>query len=129
MHVTIQNKPLHVHTYFILYLSSLAVGYLTFSMVQCLDSWLNYLHVCIFHYALLIHLNCIVINVGLGIALFESNGCGRARYTILWVYIVFVILLLIFQAIQFVVFTISTLRSPPESMLMLHPVLCFIKFL
>ena len=68
-----------------------------------------------FFYQFLVYL---VVNVGLGIALFEAGGCGTrsaSQYTILWVYIAFVAFLLILQFTLFVVFTVSALKSSPES--------------
>ena len=51
-----------------------------------------------------------VTNVGLGIALFE-NSCTGGSYTILWVYIGFVIFLLALQGTLFIVFTIIALTN------------------
>ena len=61
----------------------------------------------------------LVINVGLGIALFETGGCPSDRagsnYSILWVYVAFVAFLLAFQVALFVVFTLVALNAPFES--------------
>lgn len=62
-----------------------------------------------------------MVNVGLGIALLEAGGCpregfGASQYTILWVYIAFVVFLLILQISLFLVFTLVALNADPESM-------------
>ena len=59
-----------------------------------------------------------MINVGIGIALFESGGCieiAASEYTILWVYIAFVCFLLITQIVLFIIFTISAFTADPAS--------------
>lgn len=53
-----------------------------------------------------------VVNVGLGIAVFENScGAGAQNYTILWIYIAFVVYLLATQVTLFVIFTIVAFRE------------------
>ena len=56
-----------------------------------------------------------MVNVGLGIALFESGCGGTGSYRLLWVYIAFVVFLMIIQVTMIIVFTVLTFRADPES--------------
>jgi hypothetical protein len=62
-----------------------------------------------------------LVNVGLGIALFETGGChgsrsiGGSNYTILWIYIAFVAFLLILQMGLFLIFTLIAFNSSSQS--------------
>uniref|UniRef100_A0A1X7UY64 DOMON domain-containing protein n=1 Tax=Amphimedon queenslandica TaxID=400682 RepID=A0A1X7UY64_AMPQE len=67
-----------------------------------------------------------LVNVGLGIALFESGCGGTNSFTLLWVYIVFVILLVIIQLVMTIVFTVMAFRAPPEKRAALGPT--FLKY-
>lgn len=48
-------------------------------------------------------------NVGLGIALLEGGGCIPTSYSILWVYVAFVVFLVILQVALYVVFSVIAL--------------------
>ena len=65
-----------------------------------------------------LYLSLIVANVGLGIALLESNGCSpleASQYRILWLYIAFVCFLVMLQVSLFFIFTLTALNASPES--------------
>ena len=53
-----------------------------------------------------------MVNVGLGIAVFENScGVGARNYSILWIYIAFVGFLLATQVSLFIVFTVIAFRE------------------
>lgn len=79
---------------------------------------MSYMYKVKIFYILFSFLLCSVVNVGIGIALFEAGGCSvlsAGDYTILWVYIGFVIFLLTLQVVLFIVFSVLAIAAGPES--------------